>query len=214
MASKKETLELRELDLKCQKLEAEVRKETAAADNYEQENRNTAASSDRAHVYYFTDDVGVVSVAKCIERLDRWSRREPGCEIKLVLNSPGGGIISGFALYDFLQELKGKGHYLTTIARGYAASMGGILLQAGDTRLIGPSAFMLIHEPSSGAIGRLTDIEDSLHFSKMLGARCLDILAERSTLDAKQIKRKWERTDWWLDANDAYNLGFVDGIEA
>jgi ATP-dependent Clp protease protease subunit len=93
-----------------------------------------------------------------------------------------------------------------------AASMGGILLQAGSHRVLAPNAYMLIHEVSSLAWGGASELEDEVAFVKRLQDRILDILAERSTMTRQQIARKWKRKDWWLDAPEALRLGFVDEI--
>ena len=63
--------------------------------------------------------------------------------MEIVFSSPGGGIISGFELFDFMQDLRSKGHKITTGSLGYAASMAGILLQAGDVRWIGHQSWMI-----------------------------------------------------------------------
>jgi ATP-dependent protease ClpP protease subunit len=90
--------------------------------------------------------------------------------------------------------------------------MGGILLQAGDERVIGKNAHLMIHEISAGAVGKLSEIEDEAKFCAMLSDRLVDILAERSTLTPTQIKRRWKRKDWWLSAEEAVELGFADRI--
>src|SRR5574341_658348 len=116
------------------------------------------------------------------------------------------------ALWDFLLELRQRGHKLTTVARGYAASMAGILLQAGDERVIGPESWLLIHEASFGVVGSYGEVEDRVEWVKKIQARILDIFASRSKLSRSQIKRRWHRKDWWLDSDEALKLGFVDRI--
>lgn len=110
-----------------------------------------------------------------MEELGSWSRREPGCAMKIIFNSPGGSIIDGLALYDFILELRANGHYVETIAVGMAASMGGILLQAGHERVVGANAFVLVHEASTGAMGKTSEIEDEVAFVKRLQEKLLDI---------------------------------------
>jgi ATP-dependent Clp protease protease subunit len=144
--------------------------------------------------------------------LTEWSRKEPGCPIEIRFNSPGGSVIDGMAFWDFLMSLKRDGHHLTTVAIGYAASMAGILLQAGDTRVMYAESWLMIHEVSFGARGKIGDIEDTVEWVKKIQARVIDIFAERSRLSKAQIKRNWARKDWWLDARESLRDGFIDEI--
>jgi ATP-dependent Clp protease protease subunit len=205
--------------LERQKLEAEIglintKQEVEDEKFYqlEYERLEYEASRDARRVFNFHAPVGGGSVATCIAMLDAWSHRDPGKDITIILNSPGGSVIEGFALQDFLEELKGRGHHLTIVVRGYAASMGGILLQAGDKRIIGKNAYVLIHEISSGNVGKLSEMEDELKFLNKLAGRALDILSSKSTMSKEQIKRKWKYKDWWLDSDEAVRLGFADEI--
>ena len=208
----KATLELEKLEAEGRKERALGRKAELEVVHWEREDRDILSSPDHNHIYPFMGAVTGDSARSCIHALTKWSRRDPGCDMTLVFNSPGGSVIDGLALYDCITELKGKGHKITTVARGYAASMGGILLQAGDERIVGANAHVLIHEISSGAIGKFSEIKDEVAFLTRLQDRCVNILAERSTMSARQIKRKWERTDWWLDADETVKLGFADRI--
>ena len=88
-------------------------------------------------LYRFNGSVSSDSVNACIKTLTHWSRIDPKCDVEIVFSSPGGSIIPGFELFDFIQTLRDSGHHITTGSLGYAASMAGILLQAGDTRWIG-----------------------------------------------------------------------------
>ncbi len=95
---------------------------------------------------------------------------------------------------------------------GMAASMGGILLQAGDKRVIGSESVLLVHEISFGAGGKIGEVEDEVAFAKMLTQRVLKIFANRTKMTARQIDAKWKRKDWWMDSDEALKLGFVDEI--
>jgi ATP-dependent Clp endopeptidase proteolytic subunit ClpP len=172
----------------------------------------TRASEWDSRLYSFIGPVSQGSAHECMETLGLWNRLDPGEGITVMFDSPGGGVFAGLALYDFLQELRGTGTQITTVVRGMAASMGGILMQAGDERVIGRNAHMLIHEVSSGSIGKVSDQEDNLKFTKRLQDRCVAILAERSTMSGAQIKTKWKKTDWWLDAPECVKFGFADRI--
>ena len=131
----------------------------------------------------------------------------------IVFNSPGGEVTEGLALFDFIQELRSRGHEIETISIGMAASMAGILLQAGDNRVMGKNAVILIHEVSSITYGGASSMADDLKFVEMLQDKILDILAERSTLTKRQIRNRWLRKDWWLDAETALKFGFIDSIQ-
>lgn len=204
--------EIHEAELR--KLNAEARLSVVEAENLEMDVAEYRAEAQRHGIYHFVGPVSEQSVKSCIEDLDKWGRRDPGCDFTLTLNTPGGDVIDGLALYDFItQDLReNRQHKVTTVARGYAASMGGILLQAGDKRLIGKNAYVLIHEVSSGAIGKVSELEDEFKFTKRLQERLVQILAERSTLTEAGIKKKWSRKDWWVDSAECVDLGLADGI--
>lgn len=171
-----------------------------------------AASDERNHVYYFGGAVDKNSTKACMEKLTAWCRQSPGCALTIVFNSPGGSVIDGFALWDHLAELRRAGHKLTTKVRGMAASMGGILLQAGDVRMCGAESVILVHEISFGAGGKIGEVEDEVEFAKMLTRRVLKIFAARTNMTERQIDARWRRKDWWLNSEDALKLGFVDEI--
>ncbi len=205
--------------LALQRAHAELRKAVADAERAEIElaearRRDADAVADAARrlVYTFYAEVDEESVRAAMGTLGTWSRREPGAPITVVLNSPGGRVLDGLALYDFLQHLREVGHYLRIEVLGRAASMGGVLLQAGDDRVIGASAFLLVHEVSGGVEGKSSELTDRVEFYELMEKRLLAILAGRSTLTERQIKAKWNRKDWWLTADEAVTLGFADTI--
>ena len=164
------------------------------------------------HVYAFNDAVGSSSVGACISQLNIWSRTEPGCDIEIIFNSPGGSVIDGMALYDYFQTLRRAGHKLTTVTYGMAASMAGILLQAGDVRVIGAESYVLIHEISTMAIGKIGDLEDVVEFCKKIQKRVIDIFATRSNKPASYFEKHWRRKDWWLSSDECVKIGIVDEV--
>jgi len=165
-------------------------------------------------LYRFSKDVNNHSVQACMSKLTEWHRKDPKCDIDIVFSSPGGSIIDGFELFDFIQELRSKGHKVITGSLGMAASMAGILLQAGDTRWIGHQSWMMIHRAAFGAIGKTFEIEDEVRLVKRIEERIVDIFTSRSHLTKIKIKRNWDRKDWWIDADEAVTLGLVDEIRA
>jgi ATP-dependent protease ClpP protease subunit len=89
--------------------------------------------------------------------------------------------------------------------------MAGILLQAGDIRVMGKESYLLIHQVRSGIRGTYGEIKDEVALIEKLQDRILDIFASRSsTMTRDEIKKNWERRDWWLDSTAALDAGFVD----
>ena len=175
-------------------------------------NANAEASEWENRTYMFFSGTSGDTIKKAIEDLSIMSRRFPGQPLTIVLNSPGGSVTQGLALYDHIRALSGSGHHITVVVRGMAASMGGILLQAGDTRVVGPESEVLIHAVSAATEGPLYAMEDSVEYFKRLWAKLSKILAKRSTLTDVQVRRRAARKDWWFDAETAVELGFADEI--
>jgi ATP-dependent Clp endopeptidase proteolytic subunit ClpP len=172
------------------------------------------ASSDAARLLTFYGEVSPGMVLDAMTELGRWARRDPAEPIRLIFNSPGGTLWDGLALFDYIIELRTLGHIVETVALGRAASMGGILLQAGTERIMGANAWMLIHEVSAGTYGTTAEMAEDLAFTQVLQDRCAELLAARSSMTVAQIKRKWKKKDWWLSAEQALELGFIDTVRA
>jgi ATP-dependent Clp protease protease subunit len=194
------------------KLQLDTERTAIELEGVRRREREFTADADRSHVYTFYSAVDPDSVRDCMAELGLWSRRDPGAPVTVVFNSPGGSVLDGLALFDFLRHLRANGHHVTTIALGRAASMGAVLLQAGDRRIIGANAFMLVHEVSNLSSGKVSEMADSVEFSRRLQKRLVTILAERSTLTDLQIQRRWARKEWWLDAEEAVALGLADEL--
>jgi ATP-dependent Clp protease protease subunit len=203
--AKSHTAEARKLTAEAQQVELALVKSRRAE-------ATELAKDEYQRIYVFDSVVGDSSVTSCIHKLAEWSRIDPRCEIEIIFSSPGGAVISGMALYDYILQTRNRGHKITTSSLGMAASMAGILLQAGDHRKMGSEAWLLIHEGSFGAIGSVGQVEDTVEWVKKIQERILAIFAQRSTLTKLQIKRRWHRKDWWLDADEALKLGFIDEI--
>lgn len=193
--------------------EALTRRITLEANDIAHEQSMREASEWENRIFVFDSAVGASSVQECMRVLGMWVRRDHAQDITVVFNSPGGSVFDGLALYDFIQQLREAGTRVDTTTLGIAASMGGILLQAGETRRMSRHSYLLIHEVSSGAHGKMSELEDELKFANRLQTRCVDILASRSKLSASKIKTKWRRKDWWLDAYEALDQGFCDEVE-
>lgn len=170
-------------------------------------------------VFRFTKQVNEQSVNECMVALGAWHRENPECEIEILFDSPGGSVVDGMHLFDYIIDLRDTGHKIDTRTRGMAASMAGILLQAGEKRIMGPQASLMLHEASFGAQGKMGDVEDTVEWVKQVQERILDIFAARCSatdapkkLSKTQLRNRWRRKNWWLSASDALAYGLVDEI--
>lgn len=227
---------------KVKLLEAQARKAAAEATAAEADARGTLAHAEieehnlmlgrekyreaKAHDSYhnilrFTGGVDGTSVQFAMNELVEWTRLRPEeKDYTIIFQSPGGSVVDGLAFWDFLQDLKtDHGIRLTTVARGYAASMAGILLQAGDHRVVGKESWILIHQVQASAMGSWGDIKDRTKWLERIQNRIVDIFADRAAISGAekpvtkaQIKRNWERTDWWISSDEALKLGIVDEV--
>ncbi|MFD2564517.1 ClpP family protease [Aquimarina rubra] len=131
-------------------------------------------------------------------------------EIKLYINSPGGYVTSGFAMYDTIKALKSP---VSTICSGLAASMGSILLSVGEKgrRFIQPHAKVMIHQPSGGARGQASNIE--IQATEILKTKELSaqILADNCGQEIEKVLKDFNR-DYWMDAQESIEYGIVDGV--
>jgi len=192
--------------------ESKAEKDKLELENLRESEAKLKASDGENFVYRFNGGVDKNTVVRCRGKLTQWSRRNPECDMEIVFASPGGSITSGFELFDYIQQLRAKGHKITTGSLGMAASMAGILLQAGERRWIGHQSWILIHRASFGAIGKTFEIEDEVGWVKRIEERIIKIFTSRSNLTKSKIKRNWDRKDWWINADEALEMGLVDEI--
>ena len=134
----------------------------------------------------------------------------PGRDIHLYINSPGGNVSSGMAIYDTMQFLKSP---VNTICMGMAASMGSFLLAAGreGKRHALPHARIMIHQPSGGAQGTAADIEIQAKEILYLRAQMNGLYAKHTGRPLEQIERDMER-DFFMSAEDAKKYGIIDTV--
>ena len=153
-------------------------------------------------------DDGVASLI--IAQLLFLEAENPSKEISIYVNSPGGIVTSGLAIYDTMQYIKPD---VSTLCIGQAASMGSLLLAAGtkDLRFALPNARVMLHQPSGGAQGQASDIE--IHAREILAIRerLNKIYAEHTGQDIETIKTALDR-DNFLTAEDAKEFGIVDDV--
>ncbi|WP_413376497.1 ATP-dependent Clp endopeptidase proteolytic subunit ClpP [Alkalihalobacillus sp. 1P02AB] len=131
-------------------------------------------------------------------------------DISLYINSPGGSITAGMAIYDTMQYIKPN---VSTICTGMAASMGAFLLIAGQKgkRYALPNSEVMIHQPSGGAQGQATDIEISARRILRAKQQMNEIIAERTGQPLEKIEQDSDR-DYFMTANEALTYGIVDKI--
>jgi len=206
--------ETKKILAEARKMEAEALKAELEAHGAWHKREKEKSVDEENHLYRFGGEVTKSSVSGCMKRLTEWSRLDPKCDIEIIFSSPGGSIIDGFELFDFIQELRQQGHYIITGSLGYAASMAGILLQAGDKRWLGQQAWMMIHRAAFGAYGKTFEIEDEVKLVQRMEKRIVDIFACRSKLTPLKIKRNWDRKDWWISSDEALELALVDEVRA
>lgn len=162
--------------------------------------------------FVFGGEITGESVGEIIQAISSWSRQNPSADLEVIISSHGGSIIAGMGLFDFLRQLKDKGHKVTTRAMGMAASMAAVILQAGSVRQMGRESWLLLHEGQFSAQGTPGEIEDLVEWSKMLRGRIANIMVERCDMTGDEIQLRWKRKDWWLDSAEALELGFIDEI--
>ena len=134
----------------------------------------------------------------------------PDKDISFYINSPGGSVSAGLAIYDTMQFIKPD---VSTLCVGQAASMGSLLLAAGDAgkRFILPNSRVMIHQPMGGFQGQATDIEIHAKEILFLRGRLNEILAKHTGKSIDTIARDTER-DFFMGAEDAVKYGIVDKV--
>ena len=134
----------------------------------------------------------------------------PSKDISFYINSPGGIVTSGLAIYDTMQYIRPK---VSTVCIGQAASMGSLLLAAGEKgmRYALPNARVMVHQPSGGTQGQATDIEIQAREILSLRARLNDIYVKHTGQDLKHIEEAMER-DKFLGPEEAKDFGLIDEV--
>lgn len=135
---------------------------------------------------------------------------DPDSDIYLYINSPGGSVTAGMAVYDTMQFVRPD---VATVGMGLAASMGQFLLTAGaqGKRSLTPHTRVLMHQPSGGAAGSATDVRISADLIMNMKREIATITAERTGHTVEQIERDSDR-DHWFGAQEALQYGFVDHL--
>jgi len=136
--------------------------------------------------------------------------QDPKKDVHLYINSPGGSVTAGLAIYDTMQFLTCD---VTTYCIGMAASMGAVLLAAGahGKRYALPNSDIMIHQVSGGAQGQASDVERTVEFMLKLKNRLINILAHHTGKPADEVKTDSDR-DYYMSAHEAKDYGLVDEV--
>ncbi|WP_455716654.1 ATP-dependent Clp endopeptidase proteolytic subunit ClpP [Anaerosporobacter sp.] len=164
----------------------------------------------KERIIFLGEEVTDVSASLIVSQLLFLEAEDPGKDISLYINSPGGSVTAGMAIYDTMQFIKSD---VSTICMGMAASMGAFLLAGGakGKRFALPNAEVMIHQPSGGARGQATDIkivaDNILRTKKKLN----EILAQNTGKPVEVIEVDTER-DNYMTAEEAKEYGLIDSI--
>ena len=161
-------------------------------------------------IIFLGEEVNDVTASLVVAQLLFLAAEDPDKDINLYINSPGGSVTAGMAIYDTMQYIK---PHVSTICIGMAASMGAFLLAGGakGKRYALPNAEVMIHQPSGGARGQATDIR--IHAENILRtkAKLNQILAENTGKPVEEVERDTER-DNFMSAEEAKAYGLIDAV--
>ena len=164
----------------------------------------------KERIIFLSEEVNDVSASLIVAQLLFLEAEDPGKDINLYINSPGGSVTAGMAIYDTMNYIKCD---VSTICIGMAASMGAFLLAAGakGRRMALPNAEIMIHQPSAGTKGKVTDMEIDLEHFLRIKERINRILSEKTGQPMETIKQDTER-DHWITAQEAKDYGLIDMV--
>ena len=161
-------------------------------------------------IVMLSEEVNNVTASLVVAQLLYLEAQDPDKDIQFYINSPGGSVTAGFAIYDTMQYVKCD---VSTICIGMAASMGAFLLSSGakGKRIALPNAEIMIHQPLGGFQGQATDIE--IHAQQILKIKSTltRILAENTGKDIETVRADCER-DNFMSAEEAMNYGLIDKV--
>ena len=161
-------------------------------------------------IIFLGEEVTDVSANLIVSQLLFLESEDPGKDIQMYINSPGGSVSAGMAIYDTMQFIKCD---VSTICMGMAASMGAFLLAGGTPgkRLALPHSTIMIHQPSGGAQGQATEIQivaDRIQYTKRM---LNELLAANTHQPLEKIAADTER-DYYMSAEEAKNDGLIDAV--
>lgn len=161
-------------------------------------------------IVMLTDEVNDTTSSLVVAQLLYLEGQDPAKDISLYINSPGGSVTAGLAIYDTMQYIKCD---ISTICMGMAASMGAFLLTAGTKgkRYALPNSDIMIHQPSGGTRGQATDIKIQAEHMLQIKKKLNEIFAERTGQPLEVIMRDTER-DNFMTAEEAVQYGLIDKV--
>ena len=161
-------------------------------------------------IIFLGEEVNDVTASLVVAQLLFVASEDPNKDISLYINSPGGSVTAGMAIYDTMQYIKCD---VSTICLGMAASMGAFLLAGGTKgkRFALPNAEVMIHQPSGGAKGQATDIQITAENILKTKKKLNEILAANTGKTYEQVAADTER-DYYMSAEEALAYGLIDGV--
>jgi len=164
----------------------------------------------KERIIFLNEDVNEHTASVVVAQLLHLAYEDPKKDIKLYINSPGGSIYDGLAIYDTIQFIKPD---VQTIGIGLQASMGAFLLSSGakGKRYVLPNSRIMIHQPSSGTEGKITDQEIRLREGIFLKQRLAEIFAKNTGQKLAKVEKDMDR-DFWMSSEEAKTYGIVDEV--
>ena len=164
----------------------------------------------KERIIFLGEEVNDVTAGLVVSQLLFLESEDPDKDINLYINSPGGSVTAGMAIYDTMQYVKCD---VSTMCMGMSASMGAFLLSGGTKgkRLALPNAEIMIHQPSGGAQGQATEIEIAAEHILRTKKKLNTILSENTGQPYETIVKDTER-DNWLTAQEALEYGLIDKV--
>ena len=161
-------------------------------------------------IVMLSEEVNDTTASLIVAQLLFLEAQDPDKDIQFYINSPGGSITSGMAIYDTMQYIKCD---VSTICIGMAASMGAFLLSAGakGKRMALPNAEVMIHQPSGGAQGQATDVSIRAEWLIRTKKKMNQMMADMTGQSVEKVSADSER-DYFMSAQEALNYGIVDQI--
>ena len=161
-------------------------------------------------IIFLGEEVNDTTASLVVAQLLYLEAQDPDKDIQMYINSPGGSVTAGMAIYDTMQYVKCD---VSTICIGLAASMGAFLLSAGakGKRLALPNSEIMIHQPSAGTQGQITDMALHLKRLEVVKKRMNRILAENTGKSIEQVTADCER-DNFMSAQEALEYGLIDRV--
>ena len=161
-------------------------------------------------IIFLGEEVNDVTASLVVAQMLFLEAEDPEKDIQLYINSPGGSVTAGMAIYDTMQYIKCD---VATICVGMAASMGAFLLSAGTKgkRMALPNAEIMIHQPSAGTQGQITDMAIHLKRLETIKARMNRIMAQNTGRSIEDVTAACER-DNFMSAEEAKAFGLIDRV--